>query len=102
MSGQIKCRPGCGACCIFISITSYIPGMPGGKPAGVRCVNLDDNNFCTLFGKEDRPKVCISLKPEPHMCGRNLSDAEEYLTMLENETAPSAEDIEQPGFIKFK
>ncbi len=75
--------------------------MPVGKPAGVRCVNLNDNNLCTLFGKENRPKVCISLRPEPQMCGRNPLDAEKYLTMLENETTPSAEEIQQSEFIKI-
>ena len=36
----MQCRAGCGACCIAISISSPIPGMPLGKPAGVRCVQL--------------------------------------------------------------
>ncbi|HVK38365.1 MAG TPA: YkgJ family cysteine cluster protein, partial [Candidatus Kapabacteria bacterium] len=36
----MTCRDGCGACCIAPSITSPIPGMPDGKPAGVRCVQL--------------------------------------------------------------
>ena len=45
-SSEHACRPGCGACCIAPSITSAIPGMPLGKPAGVRCVQLDDDNRC--------------------------------------------------------
>ncbi|MDD8045446.1 MAG: YkgJ family cysteine cluster protein, partial [Verrucomicrobiota bacterium] len=32
----MECRPGCGACCTVVSISSPIPGMPQGKPAGVR------------------------------------------------------------------
>jgi Fe-S-cluster containining protein len=32
----MNCRLGCGACCIAPSISSPIPGMPQGKPAGVR------------------------------------------------------------------
>ena len=27
----MECRPGCGACCVAISISSPIPGMPGGN-----------------------------------------------------------------------
>ena len=33
--GPMPCRDGCGACCIAPSITSPIPGMPHGKPAGM-------------------------------------------------------------------
>ena len=36
----MDCRPGCAACCIAPSISSPIPGMPHGKPAGVRCIQL--------------------------------------------------------------
>jgi len=43
------CRAGCGACCIAPSISSAIPGMPDGKPAGVRCAQLDEQNLCRLF-----------------------------------------------------
>ena len=39
-SDLIACRTGCGACCIAPSISSPIPGMPDGKPAGVPCVQL--------------------------------------------------------------
>src|ERR1035437_518821 len=54
------CRPGCGACCISPSISSAIPGMPMGKPAGVRCVQLDDENRFQIFGSSERPAVCGS------------------------------------------
>ena len=54
----MKCRVGCGACCIAPSISSYIPGMPNGKPAGVRCIQLDENNYCKLFERSERPAVC--------------------------------------------
>ena len=53
----MNCRPGCGACCIAPSISSPIPGMPRGKPAGVRCVQLDDANRCRIFGDAARPGV---------------------------------------------
>ncbi|MEN9889340.1 MAG: hypothetical protein RL559_1377, partial [Pseudomonadota bacterium] len=56
MSG-LACRPGCGACCTAPSISSPIPGMPQGKPAGVPCVQLDAQRRCKLFGLPERPAV---------------------------------------------
>jgi Fe-S-cluster containining protein len=50
----MDCRK-CGACCIAPSITTAIPNMPHGKPAGARCANLNDKNECTLYGKAGRP-----------------------------------------------
>ncbi len=82
----MECRIGCGACCIIPSISSSIPEMPNGKEAFTRCIQLDENNKCKLFGSEMRPKVCSSLKPCLEMCGTCASDAIEYLTMLENLT----------------
>jgi hypothetical protein len=83
------CRVGCAACCIAPSITSPIPGMPDGKPAGVRCVQLTADNRCALFGKPERPAVCINLKPTPGMCGQTAQDAYAYLSALEQATAPA-------------
>ncbi|HBY0841542.1 TPA: YkgJ family cysteine cluster protein, partial [Klebsiella pneumoniae] len=54
----MECRTDCGACCIAPSISSPIPGMPQGKPANVRCVQLSNDNLCNIFGSELRPKVC--------------------------------------------
>jgi len=71
----LMCRVGCGACCIAPSISSPIPGMPNGKPAGVRCIQLDELNRCKLFGQPARPEVCRRLKPELAMCGRNREEA---------------------------
>jgi len=82
------CRPGCGACCIAPSISSAIPGMPEGKPAGVRCIHLDEDRRCRIFRLAERPAVCSSLKPEPEMCGGTAEEAYAYLRMLEAETAP--------------
>ena len=45
----MKCRKLCGSCCIAPSINSPLPGMPNGKPAGVPCVNLDENFLCRIF-----------------------------------------------------
>lgn len=80
------CRAGCGACCIAPSISSPIPGMPFGKPAGVRCVQLDDDNRCQLFGHPSRPAVCGSLKPAAEMCGEHDAQAMRFLTWLETST----------------
>jgi hypothetical protein len=63
--------------------------MPHGKPAGVRCVQLDTANRCRLFGQPERPAVCSSLTPSPAMCGDSAAQAMSYLTRLEKETAPA-------------
>lgn len=81
------CRLGCGACCIAPSISSAIPGMPDGKPAGVRCIQLDDANRCLIFGKPERPAVCESLQPSPDMCGNTSEHAMFYLERLERLTS---------------
>jgi Fe-S-cluster containining protein len=82
------CRSHCGACCTAPSISTPIPGMPDGKPAGVRCVQLDDAERCRLFGDPRRPKVCSSLQPSPAMCGATRDEALRYLSALEDATAP--------------
>ncbi|MBI5278888.1 MAG: YkgJ family cysteine cluster protein [Burkholderiales bacterium] len=79
----MKCRPGCGACCIAPSITSPIPGMPNGKPAGVRCVQLDESNRCRIFGLPQRPAFCASLQPSSEMCGESREQAMLWLARLE-------------------
>lgn len=84
----MNCRPGCGACCIAPSISSAIPGMPNGKPAGVRCVQLDASNSCLIFGRPERPAVCAGLLPALDMCGHNATHALHYLARLEALTLP--------------
>ena len=86
----MNCRIGCGACCIAPSVSSAIPGMPHGKPAGVRCVQLTDTNRCRLFGLPERPAVCCSLRPSQEMCGSSDEAAFIHLTLLEQATAPDA------------
>lgn len=83
---QKECRIGCGACCIAPSISSAIPGMPEGKPAGVRCIQLSQDNRCKIFGSPLRPTVCSSLRPSEEMCGVYDEEAMSYLTRLEIET----------------
>ena len=84
----MDCRAGCGACCIAPSISSPIPGMPDGKPAGVRCVQLDERNACRIFGMPGRPAVCVSLRPTASMCGASREDAMRILAAMEIATAP--------------
>ncbi|MEQ5802289.1 YkgJ family cysteine cluster protein [Halomonas sp. H10-9-1] len=83
---QEGCRPGCGACCIAPSISSPIPGMPGGKPAGVRCVQLDDDNLCRLFGDPRRPAVCARFTFDPDLCGSHRDQALTRIAALERDT----------------
>jgi Fe-S-cluster containining protein len=85
----MDCRSHCAACCIAPSISSPIPGMPGGKPAGVPCVNLDAQLRCRLFGRPERPAVCRQLRPEPAMCGSSRDQALAGLAALEQATAPA-------------
>lgn len=85
---SLACRPGCGACCIAPSISSPIPGMPHGKPAGVRCAQLTDDNRCAIFGRPERPAVCASLRPEPAMCGTGREHALAWLRAMEEATSP--------------
>lgn len=84
----MECRIGCGACCIAPSISSPVPGMPGGKRAGVRCVQLTEDNKCKLFGRPERPAVCGDLQPSQEMCGGSRREALVYLTKLERATEP--------------
>jgi Fe-S-cluster containining protein len=85
----MKCRVGCGACCIAPSISSPIPGMLHGKPAGVRCVQLSDDNRCQLYGDPRRPQVCERFRPLPEVCGTSQAEALRILAQLELDTAPS-------------
>lgn len=71
----MECRKNCGACCIAASISSPIPGMPGGKPAGIKCIHLMDDMICALYGNPSRPRVCIDFKPDPDFCGNSREEA---------------------------
>lgn len=85
---MVECRVGCAACCIAPSISSAIPGMTDGKPAGVRCVQLTMENRCRIFGRPERPAVCSSLQPDHEMCGENAAEAMQRLTGWEQLTQP--------------
>lgn len=88
------CRAGCGACCIAPSISSPIPGMARGKPAGVRCVQLDDNHLCRLFGHPSRPRVCRAFDFDIELCGNSRIDALQRIEALELLTGGSRADAD--------
>ena len=90
----MECRVGCAACCIAPSISSPIPGMAAGKPAGVRCPQLTADNRCRIFGHPERPAVCGSLQATEEMCGVSDDEAMERLTGWERLTRP---DVQHPG-----
>lgn len=83
IKNKFECRLGCGACCIAPSISTPIPGMPDGKPAGIRCVQLNEDNLCLLFGQASRPAVCLQFKAELAICANKNSEALTILTQLE-------------------
>ena len=80
----MNCREDCGACCIAPSISSPIPGMPDGKPAGIRCIHLQKDFSCGIYKK--RPKVCRDFKAEIEFCGNHRREALAILSKLEQET----------------
>lgn len=84
----MDCRPGCAACCTAPSISSPLPGLPQGKPAGLPCPQLDEVLRCRLFGRPERPAVCSPLKPSLEMCGSERSHAMLWLARLERVTQP--------------
>ncbi|SDS00575.1 hypothetical protein SAMN05216198_0969 [Halopseudomonas litoralis] len=83
----MNCREGCGACCIAPSITSPLPGMPQGKPAGVACVHLDEARRCRIFHSPERPAVCASFSADAQVCGSDAQEALHILTWWEQATA---------------
>jgi hypothetical protein len=56
--------------------------MPGGKPAGVRCIHLLDDYRCAIYNTPDKPKVCSDFKAEPEFCGSNREEALRILSEL--------------------
>ena len=62
--------------------------MPNGKPAGAVCVQLDDRLRCRLFGRPERPAVCVALRPAQEMCGDTRQQALRWLGRIEWQTRP--------------
>jgi len=61
--------------------------MPDGKAAGVRCVQLDEDNRCRLFGDSRRPTVCRAFDYDRAICGDSREEALTILDDLERHTA---------------
>jgi uncharacterized protein len=78
----MDCRTDCGACCIALSISSPIPGMPDGKEAGVRCIHLLEDYQCAIYYNPEYPKVCSGFKAEKDFCGNNREEAMRILYSL--------------------
>lgn len=62
--------------------------MPNGKPAGVPCIQLDDEFRCKIFGQTDRPDVCANFAAVEYVCGENRIQAIDVLNEMENATQP--------------
>lgn len=63
--------------------------MPEGKPAGVVCVNLDqETGECTVWGTDTYPAVCREFSATAELCGTNRREALERLSALEEATSP--------------
>ena len=84
----MECRTGCGACCIALSISSEMPGMPHGKPAGVKCIHLLADYTCAIYDNPSKPKVCSDFKSEPEFCGSDREEAMNILFSLSGSPTP--------------
>ena len=80
MIDEVECRVGCGACCVVPAIDEPYEGHPGGKAAGERCVNLTDDNRCSIW--ERRPDVCRGFIARRAYCGANDAEAYYHLSRM--------------------
>jgi uncharacterized protein len=85
----MDCRPGCAACCIAPSISSPLPGLPAGKPAGLRCPHLLGNLRCGIWEQAGYPGVCRGFKPDRAVCGSSREEALGLLEAWEEATRPA-------------
>jgi uncharacterized protein len=56
--------------------------MAGGKPAGVRCINLLEDYTCAIYNDPGKPRVCTDFKAEPEFCGSTQEEAMRILGSL--------------------
>ena len=63
--------------------------MPRGKAAGERCIHLDADLRCALFGRPECPAVCAAFMPEEWLCGANRDEALQRIAVLELESGAS-------------
>ncbi len=62
--------------------------MPNGKPAGIVCIHLDENNFkCRIWNTAEYPKVCKQFAPEMSVCGDTRTQALRLIDELEKYTS---------------
>jgi uncharacterized protein len=83
----MDCHTPCGACCIAPEISSALPNMPDGKPAGIACVNLGPDLRCQTY--DIRPAVCRDFSATAYTCGTDHGDALKLLGELERQTRSS-------------
>ena len=60
--------------------------MPEVKAAGLRCIQLTQDNRCAIFGMTHRPAVCGSYQASDS-CGQNREEALQFLEELERLTS---------------
>lgn len=82
----MKCRIGCGACCVEVSISSPLPGLPNGKPAGVRCPNLTSAGTCGVWNTPVFPDICRRFQATPDFCGTSAEEAVVRIRSMERAT----------------
>jgi hypothetical protein len=87
MTTAANCRSSCGACCIAPSI-SPCPALPRGKAAGERCRHLTIDVRCALFGRSERPTICVWLRPQLEVCAESVEEAMATLVESERLTRP--------------
>jgi len=58
--------------------------MPDGKPAGVRCIHLQEDYSCGIY--KQRPGVCVDFRAEELVCGQDRQEAIAILSRLESES----------------
>ena len=56
--------------------------MVNGKPAGVRCIHLNDDFRCDIYYSPEKPKVCDDFKAEQQFCGSDREEAMRILSSL--------------------
>jgi hypothetical protein len=59
--------------------------MPGGKPAGVRCIHLMDDYRCNIYNDKGYPPVCAGFNAEKEFCGNDREEAMRILYSLSGE-----------------
>jgi Fe-S-cluster containining protein len=56
--------------------------MPDGKPAGIKCIHLQEDYSCGIY--DQRPEVCRNLLAEELVCGKSREEALSILSRLES------------------